>query len=491
MKISTLFELNKTQRELDFIDIDTNNDLPLFIDPYFLSTKNDEWSFKAYRTIQHYFQTVLSLLEENKSERAKELFRHLKEPNETCLGVSQNEPRGRGVGNDQATKLFDHILSSKAIESGVVGHLEDIPIFVENVGKDKISDLATNVIRKHLIEYTQSQCKLHDIPLTSDIPSGYFWNPNTSSWENELTDMLVVDDRIILLVPKGIVSYSVKYTPEEFCNHFVLTFRQSEHVRLNTDLVKRSILKDGSVKIHPPTKKELREIENAHQKSYLTRFTVEHPEIYKEFQKKTKEKLHPLTSEELEALRKDGSGREPSLEVLIDYLKEALKGIEAGNEQANDYHDLIVGILQVLFYPSLICPYKEVNIHGGRKRIDITYDNAAESGIFHQLHDIHKISSQYIIVECKNYSKEIANPEIDQLSGRFSPNRGRVGLLLCRTISNKERALARCTDTYKDDRGLIVPLEDKDILDMLEGMKTDDEYVDQYLRTIIRNIILK
>jgi hypothetical protein len=41
MKISEIFQLNKTQPELDFVDIDTNLDTPLFIDPFFLSIKKD------------------------------------------------------------------------------------------------------------------------------------------------------------------------------------------------------------------------------------------------------------------------------------------------------------------------------------------------------------------------------------------------------------------------------------------------------------------
>lgn len=39
MKISEIFELKKSQHELDFVDVDIDSDTPLFLDPYFIAKK--------------------------------------------------------------------------------------------------------------------------------------------------------------------------------------------------------------------------------------------------------------------------------------------------------------------------------------------------------------------------------------------------------------------------------------------------------------------
>jgi len=118
-----------------------------------------------------------------------------------------------------------------------------------------------------------------------------------------------------------------------------------------------------------------------------------------------------------------------------------------------------------------MAPTIEQEIHDGRKRIDLVFDNAATAGFFHSLHDISQIPSQYIFVECKNYSRDVANPELDQICGRFSPNRGRFGIVACREIDNMEMFLARCSDTYSDDRGLVVPLVDADMRSLIKEVR--------------------
>ena len=436
MKLSKKFGLQATQYELDFVDIDPSGDVPLFIDPYFLSIRNDPWSMDASRTIRNFFQHLITLLRNKNITKAREAFLHLNEPNETCLGFSHGHPRGNGVGPMDAIKIFDSLLQSRAVQTGVVEDIEDCRVFIPGIDKDKISDMATNIIRRHLIQYTQAQAQLWGIPLQANVPSGFVWNRKQREWVNDYTDMLIVDGKKILLVPKAVVSFAKKYTAQQYHQHFVLNFLQNEHLRLNSVLVQRRLKKDGSEKVWV-TKASVRDYEAPLDKEFLAKFTEDHPEVFQNFREETAHQITSITNKELSA---------PELPEVIDYLINRLKAIPPGNATASDYHRTVAGILELIFYPNLSSPQVEREIDEGRKRIDITFDNGATSGFFHRLHTTYRTPSQFIMVECKNYARDVANPELDQLAGRFTPNRGKFGMILCRTIDNMDLFLARCAD---------------------------------------------
>lgn len=463
--ISEIFSLGKTQRELDFVNINPNRDSPVYLNPFVFSSRPDPFSISASRTIQGFFQHNLTLIRNGLVDEARNNFDHLNEPNETCFGMSQRRPRGRGVGNDNADDLFESILNSRAITSGLLEHLEDTAIFIPGIGRDKVSDMTTNIIRLNLIEYTQAQCKLLSIPLTPDVPSGFFWDTTNRTWQEMHTEMLIINDKRILLAPKGVVSYVKEFSSGKYHQHYALEFLQGDHLRRNTSLVHTVYdRKDGSVRRRYVVKKEVAERELPLDKELLLDFTRRHPEVFEDFRIGTAEDISAMPDSELESI---------DVNALIDHLIARLQSTPSGGIDASRYHSLMVGILEFIFYPNLINPVKEHEINSGRKRIDISFDNGApDGGFFHRLQHAFNIPCPYIFVECKNYSTDIANPELDQMVGRFSPNRGRFGIIVCRTMENETLFLQRCADSYRDQHGLIVPLTDADIIVILNAKKT-------------------
>ena len=70
---------------------------------------------------------------------------------------------------------------------------------------------------------------------------------------------------------------------------------------------------------------------------------------------------------------------------------------------------------------------------------------------------------------------ELANPELDQLAGRFGNSRGRVGFMVCRSLQDKQLFQKRCKDTAVDGRGYIIFLDDSDLKSLVEEKKKDNK----------------
>lgn len=485
MKISRKFKLRKTQAELDFVDIDPDRDVPLYVDSQLIGASNHAFADRCHNTISNFFSLFLELIQEGEQDRARELFSFLAEPNETCLGSSKGKPAGRGVGGKQASDIFESIMASKAIETGILDHLEDFRIFVHGVGPDKASDMTTNIIRKNLIEYTQNQCELHDIPMTKAVATNPWWNAESRRWVRSHETMLVIDQQPILLVPKSLVSRGIAYTLDRYHRQFVLNFVKKEHLASNGPHVRyREPKKGQEVGEAYVTKGDMAKFVAPPEKDYVADFTAKHPALFKEFKDFTVKSARPLTTSEISSKANIGD--------LCAFLIKTLAATPTGRDDATNYHRLIIGILELIFHPSLTCPKKEVPINDARKRIDLTFDNSAKSGPFFELHQIRKVFCPYIMIECKNYGHDVANPELDQLSGRLTLNRGKFGMLLCRDVENYERLIQRCRDFWKDKGEVIIPILDADLVKILKAKAgaPDGRPEEELLADKIRSVLL-
>lgn len=453
MLVSKFFKLGRHQATLDFLDVHIDKDLPVFVDPSALRTLRSEWAHHCVSLLQTYFETVLAAMRRGDHVKAKALLACLSERNEFHLGFSKRASRGHALGPVSAERIWKSLTSSKAATSGLLQDLEDTVLFVEGVGPDMLSDAVCNIIRGPLIKYTQQACGYYGIPLTPGVDSGPVWNPQAEQWETNLIDLPVAKTGPVILVPKVIVRVSQTYGADEYYRHFLMPVLQQHHKDINSQFVHvlRSRKNKGKKKVY---KKDLYETYGA-DKIAAAKLTADHPGALTNYRETKKN----ATTQPLDhiALSKLENTAPPDFGLLID----GVKAVKPGKESAHDYEVAIEKLLSAALYPSLTSPIKQDKIHDGRKRIDITYLNEAKHGFFEWLARHHPAS--HVFFECKNYGKEVGNPELDQLSGRFSPSRGRVGILVVRSLQDRALFLQRCKDTAKDDRGFILVLEDSDL----------------------------
>jgi len=171
--------------------------------------------------------------------------------------------------------------------------------------------------------------------------------------------------------------------------------------------------------------------------------------------------------------------------------KKIMDLIKAGRKDATAFHEDVYDNLKHILASRISNPKIELAINEGRKRLDIAFNNSDKEGFFYNLSTKHRVKCPKIIVECKNYGKEIGNPEVDQMNGRLNDRRGRFGIIVCRSIDNQKRLISRCKDLMHDNGNYIIVLEDKDILQLLEFRENNDEKsIDDFFESKIEELIM-
>jgi hypothetical protein len=168
-------------------------------------------------------------------------------------------------------------------------------------------------------------------------------------------------------------------------------------------------------------------------------------------------------------------------------LLKRVSSLRPGKQDAYKYEDAITDFLTALFYPVLVDPETQTPIHNGMKRVDITFTNYARSGFFEWL--ARHYSCSYVFVECKNFGKELGNPEIDQIAMRFSKARGQFGIVVCRNIENRDLIEKRCKAAAIDGHGYVVVIDDNDLTALVEDAQ--DRLLQRYDFPTIRRLFDK
>lgn len=477
MRVSDYFSLKTTQPSLDFVDVDLEKDIRLFIDPSALYLLTTEWGSRCRNLIKSFFGTVLESIKNGDNDGAKKLLAQLSEPNETHLGLSRNKSQGRGMGSSLAEQMWRSLERSDAVKTGIITDLEDTVLLVDGIASDIISDVVTNIIREPLLEYTIKICREYNIPL-EEHTTLKLWSPTKKEWVYKDMPQIIVSTlnktKRLILVPKAIVRKSISYDAGKYYNKYLLEELQEEAAARG--LVR--ILKNGESRLIPKNEIKKSHLSNdgrIHEKEQNRKLTPSRPEVLCRYKEEINNNPTPVLSHG--EIADETGAPVPNWDSLLNKLL----AIKPGNEEAKKYEKAVYDLLTALFYPWLTYPEPQTKIHNGRKIIDITFTNVAQEGFFKWLKDSYP--APHIFIECKNYNTDIENPELDQMAGRFSPSRGKIGIIICRQIENRKKIEDSCRDTANDSRGYIIVLDDENIKDLVKDIKTkDSEYKLDILR---------
>lgn len=482
MRVSDYYDLGVTQPALEFLDVDVEKDTQVFVDPFAFSFLNDDWARECVSLIQDFYDELLEAIRSDDRSRGLYLLSQLSESNEVHLGLSSDDSAGSGVADKLASEIYDALSTSEALSSGLLTDVQNTVLFVPGIGHDRISDMTVNIVRRQLISFTQRMAAVYGIELVPGLDSGPMWNRRLHQWEAEHVDLPMPNGKL-LLVPRAVVRKTSTFDAGDYLTHFVLPYlQQVELLKLQSSIVQvrkgRRFRGERFV-----TKKDIIERDGKPRKQWNTEVTEDNPEILERYRDEKQKHTEPPGHDSLS----EAVGTPPP---DWDALLNSVQSIPSGTATADTYHRAVQNLLSALFYPALDFPDREVRIHEGRKRIDITYSNLAEAGFFHWLWNAGNVESGQVIVECKNYTDNLSNPEFDQLTGRFSPRRGRFGLLCYRGFQDKKSdVIKRCRDAALDDRGYVIALDDADLARLVQARKDGEVTLFRYLMDRFQELV--
>lgn len=452
---------NISQFEVDFVIPRVGIDLPIGIDPFLLFKSRDPELSELHSLILSAFNKGIEFVHAGDIEKAQKLL-NFPEVSEIGLGYTKKGKRGAGVGIFLAQLIIETLLDSPALQERGVKHIEEMQLVSVGIGPDRISDIAANLVKKYLIEYTQKQCNLWSIPLVSGVPVEHIFDFNKLTWYDDYCDLPIspFDNAPILLVPRRIVRALPWINYEDF-------FRTEFSAYLRAKRVKGSLTKKSSPQ--PQIKKADKD-----QVVSLIRTEVDRIDRYIAAKEETSELAQP-SFDYIDA---------SEITVEVDALKAKLSQTKPGREDAGKYQRIVLEILNFLFNPELIDGEIEVETVDGTERRDIVFTNDSDQSFWSYIRSEH--SSIFLMFEVKN-TKDINNFYLNQVAIYLGDRLGRLGFIVTRSPLEEPQE-RKAFSIYNDStpRKIILTLSDIDLCNMLDMKRHGNEpmrYIQKLYRT--------
>ena len=142
------------------------NDLPLFIDPFLLfDSENPQYAMLHEEIIKYLKFLRDACRAQSLSEGQITQWFLFREVKQNWLGFSKSGNAGTGLNRSFADALIQGLRTAylgfggETITRG--SHLEKLSLLSGGVGRDHLSDFATNLTKKFLLEYTQTFAQRH------------------------------------------------------------------------------------------------------------------------------------------------------------------------------------------------------------------------------------------------------------------------------------------------------------------------------------------
>lgn len=408
------------QKEVDFAIPFLDEDIPLYVDPFLLWKINSQQDNALHNSIVNSFNQLGNLYLSGDEKKAREILIELSECNEVGLGNSKTR-KGKKISEKTSNEILSLFKIIPQINQQGFQHFEEIQLLIDNVSKDRISDISCGLMKSFLVDYTIDQCNKLKIPIEKcNIPIYNYKNKSVVMEDTYLPVNPITKDPI-LFTPKRWLRYVPWITYEDYFENYYIKDVDKEY--------------DGKL--------------NRVQILNFNRHNYDIVNSYISAKENNTEDLKndPLFSQIpiLSAKRK------------INTILKLPTG--KTNNADKDYEDLMVQTMASLLYPHLDFAKEQSRTDSGAQIRDLIFYNNRSFDFLSDIYDIYE--SRQLVIELKNV-KEIERDHVNQLNRYLTDQFGRFGILYTRN-KPPQSIFQNTIDLWAGQRRCIIILDDSDI----------------------------
>jgi hypothetical protein len=418
MLLTQAFSLRFTQAEVDFVIPRLDQDLPLCIDPFLLYKSRDGTLRDLHGQLVRLFNNSIVLFREGRRGEMDELI-DFPEASEIGFGLR---------------------------------HIEELQLVSIGVAADRVSDIAANVFKLFLIDYTQKQAGLWNIPIKAAVPIKHYFDFDDYQWKDGYFDLPrnPMTGLPILLVPRRIV-------------RLLPWINLQDYATTDYRLFLRSTAKRGWSKFSG-ARREKYSFPDKTEIAHVTRANMKLLDGYISRKEKESSQALPVYVD-----REDlGLPTRPMAEEFTKRIADLPTGVS----YAKDYQRILYEILNYLFEPELTDGEMEVRTIEGTERRDIIYTNESDMSFWQYVRL--NYGSPLVMFEAKNV-QELEIEHINQTASYLGVRLGMLGFIVTRQLP-KDNVIRKIYAVYNDTpstpRKIILVLSDNDLAVMLRNKDT-------------------
>jgi len=410
------------QEDIDFAIPYLDEDIPFCVDPFLLWKSPSQQDNALHASLINSFNHLGYLVNKKKDDQAVDILIIASECNEVGLGFSSTR-KGKEIGTKAAKAILSLFKIIPEISNNGFIHFEEIQLYVDQISKDRISDIACSFLKSFLIDYTIDQCEKYGIPLEETIISNIYDSRRHRFLSQEKVKLPLTPKYKypILVVPKRWLRRSLWINSEDYIKDYYL----------------REILEQN---------------EKCPEKGEILNFNRYNYGVVQNYIKQRENSQTDCLNDPLFVPI-------PVFSALRKY--NAIKKLPTGktNNADRKYEDLICQVMASLLYPHLDFAAEQSRTDSGVLIRDLIFYNNRSIDFMYDIYQDY--GTRQLVMELKNV-REIERDHINQLNRYLSNEFGKFGVLVTRKPLPKAM-FKNTVDLWSGQRKCIIALHDEDV----------------------------